>query len=205
VTLSDFRAGHHPIDDVEGATFTGPGSPPITQITFLTCRAHYPGGPNRCLSVSFPARTAFPGQLAGRRPHPNFRGLLKLHSRYDLQDRSPPKADSCSEAPTRSVSRPSRSVATMLTDNYMGGSSSHWRSAPLGRTVDTLLFEPCKRGHDFAASPRSFVLANEGESVDAQPRSAAHVLERMSDPSERLRARRRYDVYNAAARASEQE
>src|SRR5205814_9709378 len=99
-------------------------------------RAHYPGGPNRCLSVSFPARTAFPGQLAGRRPHPHVRGLLKLHSRYDLQDRSPPKADSCSEAPTRSVSRPSRSVATMLTDNYMGGSSSHWRSAPLGRTVD---------------------------------------------------------------------
>ena len=138
-TLSVFRAGHHPIDDVEGATFTRPGSPPITQITFLTCRAHYPGGPNRCLSVSFPARTAFPGQLAGRRPHPNFRGLLKLHSRYDLQDRSPPKADSCSEAPTRSVSRPSRSVATMLTDNYMGGSSSHWRSAPLGRTVDTFV------------------------------------------------------------------
>jgi len=155
VTLSDFRAGHHPIDDVEGATFTGPGSPPITQITFLTCRAHYPGGPNRCLSVSFPARTAFPGQLAGRRPHPNFRGLLKLHSRYDLQDRSPPKADSCSEAPTRSVSRPSRSVATMLTDNYMGGSSSHWRSAPLGRTVDRLLFEPCTCGHDlwFARNP----------------------------------------------------
>ena len=27
-------------------------SPPITQITFLACRAHYPGGPNRCLSVS---------------------------------------------------------------------------------------------------------------------------------------------------------
>jgi hypothetical protein len=30
-----------------------PGSPPITQIAFLTCRAHYPGGPNRCVSVSF--------------------------------------------------------------------------------------------------------------------------------------------------------
>src|SRR5438045_9396198 len=55
----------------------------------------------------------------------------------------------CSEAPTQPVTRPSRSVATMLTDNYMGGSSSHWRSAPLGRTVYTLLFEPCARGHDF--------------------------------------------------------
>src|SRR5713101_2161291 len=30
----------------------GAGSPPITQITFPACRAHYPGGPNRCLSVS---------------------------------------------------------------------------------------------------------------------------------------------------------
>ena len=50
--LSAFRADHHPIDDVEGATFARPGSPPITQITFLACRAQYPGGPNRCLSVS---------------------------------------------------------------------------------------------------------------------------------------------------------
>ena len=32
--LSAFRADHHPIDDVEGATFTTPGYPAITQITF---------------------------------------------------------------------------------------------------------------------------------------------------------------------------
>jgi len=50
--LSAFRADHHPIDDVEGATFARAGSPPITQITFLACHAQYPGGPNRCLSVS---------------------------------------------------------------------------------------------------------------------------------------------------------
>src|SRR6266853_4656261 len=37
---------------MEGATSTGPGSTPITQTTFLTCRAQYPGGPNRCVSVS---------------------------------------------------------------------------------------------------------------------------------------------------------
>jgi hypothetical protein len=52
VALSDFQAGHHPIDDVEGATFTTPGSPPITQIALPTCRAQYPGGPDRCVSVS---------------------------------------------------------------------------------------------------------------------------------------------------------
>src|SRR5260370_13125460 len=51
-TLSDFRVGHHPDDDIGGATSAIPGSPPITQITFPACRAHYPGGPNRCLSVS---------------------------------------------------------------------------------------------------------------------------------------------------------
>ena len=31
---------------------TSTGSPPITQITFPACRAHYPGGLGRCLSVS---------------------------------------------------------------------------------------------------------------------------------------------------------
>ena len=46
------------------------------------------------------------------------------------------KADICPEAPTQSVTRPSRSVATMLIDVYMDGSSPHWRSAPLRRTVN---------------------------------------------------------------------
>src|SRR5712692_7378376 len=31
---------------------TSTGSPPITQITFPACRAHYPGGSDKCLSVS---------------------------------------------------------------------------------------------------------------------------------------------------------
>src|SRR6266849_1841844 len=46
------------------------------------------------------------------------------------------KADVCPEAPTQPVTRPSRSVATMLIDVYMDGSSPHWRSAPLRRTVN---------------------------------------------------------------------
>ena len=48
----------------------------------------------------------------------------------------PPIADFCPEAPTQPVTRLSRSVATMLIDVYMDGSSSHWRSAPLRRTVN---------------------------------------------------------------------
>ena len=51
----------------------------------------------------------------------------------------PPIADFCPEAPTRPVTRPSRSVATMLIDNYMGGTSLHWRTAPLRRTVNYLI------------------------------------------------------------------
>ena len=51
-------------DDVEGATFAIPGSPPITQITFPACRAHYPGGSNRCLSVS--SLSARPSPVNGR-------------------------------------------------------------------------------------------------------------------------------------------
>ena len=49
------------------------------------------------------------------------------------------KADICPEAPTQPVARPSRSVATMLIDNYMGGTSLHWRTAPLRRTVNYLI------------------------------------------------------------------
>jgi hypothetical protein len=89
MTLSDFRTGHPPIENVGGATSTRAGYPPMTQTTFLTCRAHYPGGPNRCVSVFFPVRAAFPNYLVGRHPRLHFRGLLELHSRYGLQDCSP--------------------------------------------------------------------------------------------------------------------
>src|SRR6266849_2770790 len=89
MTLSDFRTGHPPIENVGGATSTSAGYPPMTQTTFLTCRAHYPAGSNRCVSVSFPVRAAFPNYLVGRHPRRHFRGLLKLHSRYGLQDCSP--------------------------------------------------------------------------------------------------------------------
>ena len=64
MTLSASRTGHPPIKDVGGATSTSAGSPPITQITFLTCRAHYPGGPNRCVSV--PSLSARPSPVNRR-------------------------------------------------------------------------------------------------------------------------------------------
>src|SRR5215469_10346216 len=41
--------GPPPIRDVEVVTLAHDGSPPITRITFPTCRAHCPGGTNGCL------------------------------------------------------------------------------------------------------------------------------------------------------------
>src|SRR3954451_10768699 len=89
LTLSDSRSGHYPSGSVGVAISTGSGSPPITQTTFLTCHAHYPGGSEQVLVGFFPARTAFPQSQRGRHPRLHFRGLLKLHSRCGLPDCSP--------------------------------------------------------------------------------------------------------------------
>jgi hypothetical protein len=51
-----------PIRDVEAATLTFNGSPPITRTTFPTCRVHYPGGSGGCASRLLPRLT---------RPSPN--------------------------------------------------------------------------------------------------------------------------------------
>jgi SAM-dependent methyltransferase len=69
---------------------------------------------------------------------PEFRRILKPHGPVVLmwnKRHSEASPFMQAEAPARPVTRPSRSVATMPTDNYMGGSSLHWRSSPLGRTV----------------------------------------------------------------------
>ena len=50
----------------------------------------------------------------------------------------PPYSGLCHEASTRPVTRPGRSLATMFTDNYMGGSSPHWQTAPVRRTGKSL-------------------------------------------------------------------
>ena len=135
MTLSSFRAGHHPIDDVEGATFTTPGSPAITQFTVLTCRAHYPGGSNRCTCRCLPRPCCLP-RLSGESASAT---LLSRPAQASLhvaacQIAARLTADICPEAPVQPVTRPNRSVATMLIDNYMDGSSLHWRTAPLRRT-----------------------------------------------------------------------
>ena len=50
--------------DVEAATLTPDGSPPITRTTFPTCRAHYPGGSSGCACRLLPRSRGLP-QMAG--------------------------------------------------------------------------------------------------------------------------------------------
>ena len=56
--------GPPPENDVEAATLTHNGPPPITRNTFPTCRAHYPGGPNGCICRFLPRSCCLP-QMAG--------------------------------------------------------------------------------------------------------------------------------------------
>ena len=103
------------------------GSPPITRTTFPTCRAHYPGGSSGCTCRLLPTLIrAFPKWQEGRHPHCHFRGLRRLHSRYGPPDRSATQGDLCHEAPTQSVTRPSRSSASGFNRQLSG-----WNPPPL--------------------------------------------------------------------------
>jgi len=73
----------------------------------------------------FPAHAAFPKWPEGRHPHCHFRGLLRLYSRYGPPDRSAAQGGLCHEAPALPVTRPSRSSATRLIDNSLGGFLLH--------------------------------------------------------------------------------
>src|ERR1700686_2635317 len=102
-----------PMDSVEAATLVSPGSPPITQITFPACRAQYPGGPNRCSSVS--SLFARPSPVYWRVGIHDFTfeacsGFTRVTG---CKVAARPKADFCPEASTPPVARPDRSVATM--------------------------------------------------------------------------------------------
>ena len=55
-----------PCDDVEVATLVHDGSPPITRLTFPTCRAHYPDGPEQVrLSVASLLHLGLPRNSGG--------------------------------------------------------------------------------------------------------------------------------------------
>src|ERR1700736_3908382 len=86
--------------------------------------------------TSMSSRSVLPSPVIGRVGIRDFtfEACSSFTSRCGLSDCCPPKSGHLSEAPAQPVTRPSRSVATMLIDNYMDGSSLHWRTAPLRRT-----------------------------------------------------------------------
>src|SRR5438874_7544941 len=51
--------------DVEAAALARDGSPPITRITFPTCRAHYPGGSSGCARRLLPRSYSLPQRAGG--------------------------------------------------------------------------------------------------------------------------------------------
>jgi len=64
----------------------------VARITFPTCRAHYPGGPDGGLCRPS-APPVLPSPVsAGRHPQLHFRGLLRLHSHSAHRIARPPKA-----------------------------------------------------------------------------------------------------------------
>jgi hypothetical protein len=81
-------------------------------------------------SIASPRLGAFPALLPGRRPHCSFRGLLGVHSRYGLPDRSPAQGDLCHEASALAVARQSRSSASEPNRQLLG-----WSLPPTGLTV----------------------------------------------------------------------
>jgi hypothetical protein len=74
----------------------------------------------------FPVCAAFPAIRSGRRSHRNFRGVLRLYSRYSPLDCSAAHSGLCHEASIRPIARPNRSSATRSIDNSLGGSFLHW-------------------------------------------------------------------------------
>src|SRR5262249_54472553 len=120
MALSDSQTGRRPFWQRSGPRPpANPEPPSLTQTTFSACRAQYPGGPDQVLvgwrvarshAGFFPVRAAFPVIAAGRRPPRYFRGLLKLHTRYGLQNCSPTLPRLYPQAPPRPVTplRPGR-------------------------------------------------------------------------------------------------
>src|SRR6266545_3022859 len=54
-----------PVSNVEAATLTYDGPPPITRTTFPTCRAHYPGGSSGCACRLLPRSCSLPHLTGG--------------------------------------------------------------------------------------------------------------------------------------------
>ncbi len=115
------------MNDVDGATITRNGYPPITQVTLPTCRAHYPGGSEQ-VHVSVASLSARPSPLFRRVGIHTFTfeacsGFTRVTARWIAR---PPKAAFVARLrPGQLPDRPARQLPD-LTDNYPDGISLHW-------------------------------------------------------------------------------
>ena len=104
-----------------------PGPPfPHCGLPWLTCPAHYPGGPNRRPCRLLPGPCGLP-RISGGSASAIFLWTLEGEAGSALrrvtarQLARPAFPGLCHEASARPVTRPSRSSASMLTDNYIAG------------------------------------------------------------------------------------
>jgi hypothetical protein len=72
---------------LEAVTLHRVGLPVLHPVSWACMPSPLPRRTRWELRSTFPATTAFPESLAGRRPHCRFRGLLSVHSRYGLPAR----------------------------------------------------------------------------------------------------------------------
>src|SRR3954468_15488331 len=109
-----------------GATSTSPGYPPLAQITFSACRAHYPGGPEQVLVGSFPVRAAFPVLQAGRHPHRHFEACSSFTRVTACTVARPPYVGFIARLrPSQFPDSDARKLSSP-TNNYLSGSFPHW-------------------------------------------------------------------------------
>src|SRR5258705_6531834 len=124
-TLSDSRHGRRLKATLRPLPSPVTGLPRLPEPPFRRAVPTTPADRAGARVDCFPAHAAFPKWPEGRHPHSNFRGLLRLYSRYGPPDRSAAQGGLCHEAPALPVTRPNRPSATRSIDNSLGGFLLH--------------------------------------------------------------------------------
>src|SRR5512140_78808 len=95
------------------------------------CRRHYPGRTDGTDSlITAPSTSAFPRLQLGQLLHYQFRGLLSVYSRYDLQTRQVAMRPSTPEAPAALLPPPPLRLLPGGAIQFPGGFISRCGPAP---------------------------------------------------------------------------
>jgi hypothetical protein len=124
---------------VDPLTITAGASRVASDPLCLHAGANTPAGPREwSRSFSAPSSSAFPRFWTGRLLHYQFRGLLSVHSRYDLQTRKSPMRPSTPEAPAALLPPPPLRLLPGGAIQFPGGSFSRCGPAPFSRRTRTI-------------------------------------------------------------------